>query len=328
MIEYITMQKKYVVQKVEMKGKSGENSLVAVVGPTATGKSDLAIYLAREFDGEVINADSRQVYRYMDIGTAKLSWEELALVPHHLIDIINPDEDFSLAQYKEMATGKIDDIHERGKLPILAGGTGQYVRALLEGWGVPKVEPDLELRKKLEKKAAEGKADELYRELEEVDPEAARTIDPRNVRRVIRALEVSSQTGKPFSRLRTKTPPPYDTLIIGLTTDRKELYRRIDLRVDSMIENRLLDEVKKLKQMGYGADIPAMSSIGYKQIMMYLNDEISLESAIHQIKTETHRLVRRQYNWFSLSDERIKWLDIQDDFKEKARNLVAGFLST
>jgi tRNA dimethylallyltransferase len=300
--------------------------LVAVVGPTATGKSDLAIYLAQEFDGEVINADSRQVYRYMDIGTAKLTREELAAVPHHLIDIINPDEDFSLAQYKEMATAKIVDIHERGKLPILAGGSGQYIWALLEGWGIPKVEPDLDLRQKLEEKAAEGKADELHRELEEVDPEAARTIDPRNVRRVIRALEVSSQAGKPFSRMKTKKTPPYNTFIIGLTTDRKELYRRIDLRVDSMIEKGLVDEVKKLKKMGYGADIPAMSGIGYKQVMMYLDDEISLESAVHQIKTETHRLVRRQYNWFSLSDERIKWLDIQDDFKEEARELVAEFL--
>jgi tRNA dimethylallyltransferase len=303
-----------------------KNPLVAVVGPTATGKSDLAIYLAREFDGEVINADSRQVYRYMDIGTAKLSREELALVPHHLIDIINPEDDFSLAQYREMAIGIITDIHERGKLPILAGGSGQYVRALLEGWEVPKVGPDPELRQRLEEKAAEGRADELYHELEEVDPEAARTIDPRNLRRVIRALEVSYRTGKPFSQLRTKQTPAYDALIIGLTTDRKELYRRIDLRVDSMIENGLVDEVKKLKKMGYGADIPSMSGIGYKQVMMYLDDEISLESAVHQIKTETHRLVRRQYNWFSLSDERIKWLDIQDDFKEEARELVAEFL--
>ena len=310
-----------------MTGNSDNKPLVAVVGPTATGKSDLAIYLAQEFDGEVINADSRQVYRYMDIGTAKLSREELVLVSHHLIDIINPDEDFSMAQYKEMAAGIITDIHERGKLPILAGGSGQYVRALLEGWEVPKVEPDPELRERLEEKAAEGKADELYHELEEVDPEAARTIDPRNVRRVIRALEVSSQTGKPFSQLRTRQAPLYDTLVIGLTTGRKELYRRIDLRVDSMIENDLIDEVKKLKKMGYGASIPTMSGIGYRQIMMYLDGEISLESAIQQIKTETHRLVRRQYNWFSLSDERIKWLDIQDDFKEEAKELVADFVS-
>lgn len=310
-----------------MTGNSDNKPLVALVGPTATGKSDLAIYLAQEFDGEVINADSRQVYRYMDIGTAKLSREELALVPHHLIDIMNPGGDFSLAQYKEMATEIIADAHERGKLPILAGGSGQYVRALLEGWEVPKVEPDPELRQRLEEKAAEGRADELYRELQEVDPEAARTIDSRNIRRVIRALEVSSQTGKPFSQQRMRKEPPYTTLVIGLTTDRKELYRRIDLRVDSMIENGLVDEVKNLIKMGYGAGIPAMSSIGYKQIMMYLNDEVSLENAVQQIKTETHRLVRRQYNWFNLSDKTIKWLDIRDDVKEEARELVSDFLS-
>ena len=144
---------------------------------------------------------------------------------------------------------------------------------------------------------------------------------------MIRALEVSSQAGIPFSQLRTKQTPPYDTLIVGLTTDRQELYRRIDLRVDTMIENDLIGEVKKLMEMGYGADIPSMSGIGYKQIMMYLDGEISLESTVHQMKTETHRLVRRQYNWFSLSDARIKWLDIQDDFKEEARVLVTDFLS-
>ncbi len=304
------------------------NSLVAIVGPTATGKSDLAVYLAREFDGEVISADSRQIYRHMDIGTAKLGREKLSLVPHHLIDIINPDDDFSLAQYREMAAGIIEDVHRRGKLPILAGGSGQYVWAIIEGWGIPKVEPDHELRQRLEKKAAEGGADDLYRELQKVDPEAARTIDPRNVRRVIRALEVTGQAGRPFSGLKSKELPPFDTLIIGLSTDRQELYRRIDARVDTMIESGLADEVKKLVKMGYGANIPMMSGIGYKQIIMYLNGEISLESAVHQIKTETHRLVRRQYNWFSLTDERIKWLDISGDFRKEARELVAEFISS
>ncbi len=310
-----------------MTGAHDNKPLIAIVGPTATGKSDLAIYLAQEFGGEVINADSRQVYRYMDIGTAKLIREELVIIPHHLIDIINPDEDFSLARYKEMVIEKIDEIHKRGKVPILAGGSGQYVWALLEGWEIPRIEPDPELRQRLEEKAAAGKADELYRELEEIDPEAAQNIDPRNIRRVIRALEVSSQTGKLFSRLKTKVTPPYDAIIIGLTTDRKELYRQTDERIESMIEKGLVEEVKKLKKMGYGTDLPSMSSIGYKQVMKYLDGEISLESAIQQIKTETHRLVRRQYTWFSLTDERIKWLDVQDDFKDQARALVGAFLS-
>ncbi|MBN2240922.1 MAG: tRNA (adenosine(37)-N6)-dimethylallyltransferase MiaA [Dehalococcoidales bacterium] len=300
--------------------------LIAIVGSTATGKSSLAIHLARKYGGEVISADSRQIYRYMDIGTAKISKEEQASVPHYLIDIKKPGENFSLAEYREMALGIIDDIHVRGKVPVLAGGTGQYVWGLLEGWEIPRVEPDTELRRELEEKVAAGGIDELYSELQEKDPDAAESIDPRNVRRVIRALEVVRQTDRPFSSQRTMKPPPFDTLIIGLTTDRKELYRRIDTRVDGMIEAGFVDEVKDLLAKGASPDIPAMSSIGYRQIVMYLKGEMTLEEAIEKIKTETHRLVRRQYNWFSLTDERIKWLDLQDEFYRQAEGLVEGFL--
>ncbi len=303
------------------------NSLVAIVGPTAAGKSALAIKLAREFDGEIINADSRQVYRYMDIGTAKPGREELSRVPHHLVDIKNPDEDFSLAQYQQLAYRAIEDIQQRGRLPLLVGGSGLYVRAVLEGWGIPKVGPDPEFRRSLEEKASEGGADELYRELVETDPEAARNIDPRNVRRLIRALEVSRQAGAPFSRLQSKEAPPFDILIIGLTTERAELYHRIDLRVDAMIERGLVEEVRKLMNMGYSPELPAMSGIGYKQIGMYLRGELTLESAVYQIKTGTHRLVRRQYNWLRLTDDSIHWFDIQDDFEPEVMALVAGFIS-
>ena len=302
------------------------NSLVAIVGPTATGKSDLAIDIAREFNGEIVSGDSRQIYRYMDIGTAKLSRNEMSGIPHHLIDIKNPDEDFSLAQYQEIAKQAIDDIRQRGKLPVLAGGSGQYIWALLEGWGIPKIKPDRELRRRLEEKAAGGGGDELYRELQEIDPEAAENIDLRNVRRVIRALEVSIRANQPFSRLKSKENPSFDALIIGLTTDRQELYRRIDARVGSMIKRGLVEEVNKLVNMGYSASIPAMSGIGYKQIIRYLNGEMSLESAVYRIKTETHRLVRRQYNWFNLTDERIKWFDITEDYKPEVNSLLTGFL--
>lgn len=301
--------------------------LVAIVGPTATGKSGLAIELAREFSGEVISADSRQIYRYMDIGTAKLSLEEMAGIPHHLIDIKNPDEDFSLAEYQQSAMEIIHDIHNRGKLPVLAGGSGLYVWALLEGWGIPEVEPDMEFRRQMEERAAREGGDDLYRELKAIDPEAAERIDPRNVRRVIRALEVSRQAGRPFSRLKTKHEPPFDELIIGLTTERQELYRRIDARVDAMIERGLVDEVIRLLETGYGPEIPAMSGIGYRQISMYLRGELSLESAVYQVKTETHRLVRRQYNWFRLTDERIRWLDIEGDYVEEAAEMVREFVS-
>ena len=275
------------------------NHLVAIVGPTGIGKSQLALRLAQTFEGEILSADSRQVYRYMDIGTAKPSREELSLIPHHLINILNPDEDFSLAQYQELAYRVIGDIHQRNKLPILVGGSGMYVWSILEGWGIPRVPPDLQFRHSLEEKAAKAGKDELYQELEEIDPVAAQKIDRRNVRRTIRALEVHRGTETSFSQLQHKEAPPFNTLIVGLTADRAELYRRIDLRVDEMIKQGLVAEVEKLMNMGYDFNMPAMSGIGYKQIGMFLNDELALATAIQQIKFETHRFVRHQYKIIS-----------------------------
>ncbi len=303
------------------------NPLVAIVGPTATGKSRLALRLAQEFNGEIVSADSRQVYRYMDIGTAKPSRQELTLVRHHLIDIVNPDEDFSLAQYQQLAYRAIKDIQQDNKLAILVGGSGLYVWTVLEGWGIPQVPPDLEFRHKLEEKAARGETDELYQDLMKIDPVAAQSIDRHNVRRLIRALEVSRHAKAPFSQLQGKEAPPFDTLIIGLTTDRAELYRRIDLRVDGMIEQGLVEEVRKLADMGYGLELPAMSGIGYKQIGMFLRGELDLTAAIQQIKTETHRLVRRQYNWFRLTDKRIRWFDVKGEVEPEIKTQVAGFIS-
>ena len=287
------------------------NRLLAIVGPTGVGKSNLALRLAQTFDGEIVSADSRQIYRYMDIGTAKPSPEERALISHHLIDIASPDEDFSLAQYQRLAYRAIEDIQRRNKLALVVGGSGQYVWSVLEGWGIPQVAPDPEFRHSLEEKAASGGEDELYEELTSVDPVAAQRIDPRNVRRTIRALEVYSETETPFSRLQRKEAPPFNTLIIGLTADREELYRRIDLRVDEMIERGLVDEVKRLVNRGFNFNLTAMSGIGYKQIGMFLRGELILAGAIQQIKFETHRLVRQQYTWFRLQDDRIKWFDIQ-----------------
>ena len=302
--------------------------LVAIVGPTASGKSQLALRLAQRFGGEIVSADSRQVYRYMDIGTAKSSREEMSLVPHHLIDIINPDEDFSLAQYQQLAYQKISEIQRRHKLPLLAGGTGQYLWAVVEGWVIPAVTPDIEFRQRLEGRAAQGEGDALYRELAQIDPAAAQRIDRRNVRRVIRALEIAGRSDVSSVQPQSKVPPPFNTLLIGLTTERKELYRRIDQRVDRMIELGLVDEVKGLLEKGYSLDLPSMSGIGYKQIGAFLKGELTLAEATRQIKTETHRLVRRQYNWFRLKDERIKWFDIQDNKTEsEIEALVAGFVS-
>ena len=287
------------------------NHLVAIVGPTGVGKSQLALRLAQTFEGEIVSADSRQVYRYMNIGTAKPSREELSLVPHHLINIVNPDEDFSLAQYQKAAYRVIGDIHRRNKLPILVGGSGMYIWSVLDGWGIPQVQPDLEFRHSLEEKANKIGKDELYRELEEIDPVAAQRIDRRNVRRTIRALEVHKSTATPISQLQYKQAPSFNPLIIGLTADRAELYRRIDLRVDEMIKQGLVAEVEKLMNMGYDFNLSAMSGIGYKQISTFLNGELTLAIAIQQIKFETHRLVRHQYNWFRLKDDRIQWFDIQ-----------------
>src|SRR3990172_8100414 len=251
------------------------NPLIAVIGPTSTGKSALALRLAQRFNGEIVSADSRQVYRYMDIGTAKPNREEMSLVPHHLIDIINPDEDFSLAQYQRLAYQKITDIQRHGKLPFLVGGTGQYLWAVVEGWVIPSVTPDPEFRQRLEGRAAQGETDQLYLELARVDPAAAQRIDGRNVRRVIRALEIARNSGA-SSRTISKAAPPFYTLLIGLTTERKELYRRIDQRVDNMIEQGLVDEVRVLLEKGYTLDLPSMSGIGYKQISLYLKGELTL----------------------------------------------------
>lgn len=302
------------------------NRLLAIVGPTGVGKSRLALSLARAFGGEIVSADSRQVYRYMDIGTAKPTKEEQALVPHHLIDVISPNEKFSLAQYQQLAYKAIEDIEKRGKLAILVGGSGLYVWAVLDGWRIPEVAPDLKLRRSLEEKAGRVGKEELYQELARVDPVAAQRIDPANIRRIIRALEVYKSAEVPFSRLQLKTKPLFNTLIIGLTTDRAGLYRRIDLRVDEMMRLGLVDEVKGLLDNGYDFSLPAMSGIGYKQIGMYLRGELMLAKAVQQIKFETHRLVRHQYSWFRLKDDRIGWFDIEGDVGLPINALVTEFL--
>ncbi len=302
------------------------NRLIAIVGPTGIGKSRLALRLARAFNGEIVSADSRQVYRYMDIGTGKPGPEELASVPHHLINIVNPDDAFTLAQYQALAYQAIKEIEQRGRLPILVGGSGLYVQAVLEGWRMPPVPPDSEFRQDLEKKAAETGAEELYQRLMEVDPEAAQKIGRRNVRRIIRALEVYRQTKTLFSRLGRKEAPPFNTFIIGLTAERAGLYRRIDQRVDEMMQRGLVTEVEKLASMGYDFNLPAMSSIGYKQIGRFLRGELTLVEAVPQIKSETHRFVRHQYAWFRLTDKRIHWFDVLKQTDAEIEMRLAEFV--
>jgi tRNA dimethylallyltransferase len=283
--------------------------LIAIVGPTATGKTALAIALAQRLGGEIVGADSRQVYRHMDIGTAKPTAEERALAVHHLVDVVDPDQEFSLAQYLERAVVALEDVWPRGKQPLLVGGSGQYVWALLEGWRVPRLPPQRELRRELEERAARQGAEALHRDLAQVDPKAAARIDPRNVRRVIRALEVHRATGRPISYWQEKGPPPWEVLILGLTCSRQELYERIDARVDGMMEVGLMDEVRGLLAMGYDPSLASMSGIGYKQICQHLAGELDLATAVARIKTATHRLARHQYTWFRLDDQRIRWLE-------------------
>jgi tRNA dimethylallyltransferase len=300
--------------------------LIAIVGPTAVGKSRFALCLAEEFGGEIVNADSRQIYSYMNIGTAKPGREEFARIPHHLFDIIKPDENFSLADYQSRAFKVIREIQSRGKVPFLVGGSGQYVWGVIENWTIPRVAPDTELRKNLEKRAAaEGNAS-LFAELQRIDPEGARRTGPFNTRRIIRALEVSQTTGVPFSTQRKKGIPPFETFIIGLTDNRKRLYERIDRRVDAMIKSGLVEEVENLVKMGYDFSLPAMSAIGYREIGEFIRGGIDMETAINRIKFGTHRYVRQQYNWFKLKDDRIKWFDAGEDPLPEMQNLIIDFL--
>jgi tRNA dimethylallyltransferase len=300
--------------------------VVAIVGPTAVGKTALALTLAAMFPAEVVSADSRQFYRFMDIGTAKPTPAERAQMPHHLIDIANPDETVGLAQFLRLARAAVGDIAARGRLPLVVGGTGQYVYALLEGWQTPEVPPDPALRAELETQAAADPA-ALWARLIALDPEAATFIDPRNLRRVIRALEVCLKTGQPFSAQRRRIPPPYRVLHIGLTMDRATLYTRADARVDAMMAAGLPAEVEALRERGYDWHLPALSSLGYSQFRPYFAGESTLEDISERIKLDTHAFIRRQYAWFRSRAADIHWLDADQDPAAQARALVEAFLT-
>ena len=292
------------------------------------GKTRLAVDLCRRFGGEVINADSRQAYRGMDIGTAKPTPDEQAQAPHYLLDLLDPSERFGLGSFLPLAQEAAADITARGKLPIVAGGTGQYVWALLEGQKVPAVPPDPEFRASLEKEAEEGGAQALHDRLRQVDPVRADALDPRNVRRVVRALEIYHATGQKPSELAHDAHTAGDYLVIGLTMERKALYRRIDDRVDAMMQAGFLAELERLAQDGYPMGQGALDSPGYRELGLHLRGELSLDDAVSRAKTQTHRLARRQYTWCKPSDPRIMWLDATDSgMPERAADLVSAYLS-
>ena len=281
--------------------------VILIVGPTAVGKTELALRLAEEMQGEIVSVDSRLFYRGMDIGTAKPSTEEMARVPHHMIDIVNPDETLSLAVFQQMAQEIIAGIHERGQLPFLVGGTGQYIRAVTQGWSPPEVTPNDALRSVLERLAETHGKEWLYEKLTLLDPQAAQAIDLRNVRRTIRALEVIFITGRRFSEQRGSGDSPYQLITIGLTRPRAELYQRVDERIDKMFADGFVNEVKDLLEQGYAPTLPSMSAIGYRECVSVAQGSMTVEQAKVEMRRITRVFVRRQSNWFKESDPSIHW---------------------
>lgn len=287
--------------------ESSKQPLVIILGPTAVGKTSISIALAQRMGGEIVSADSRLLYRDMDIGTAKPNATEINTVPHHLIDVADPDDVWSLGIYLREAYRTIDEIHARGHLPFLVGGTGQYIRAVIEGWHIPPQSPDSGLRDEITRWAEKIGPEGLHSRLERIDPVAASKIDYRNLRRTVRALEVIFKTGERFSDLRQKQACRYDPLILGINRPREMLYERVDARIEQMMAQGLIEEVQGLLNAGYRPNLSTMSAIGYGEMIQYLQGDISLDEAVALIKRNTRIFVRRQANWFKPDDERITW---------------------
>jgi tRNA dimethylallyltransferase len=301
--------------------------LVIVLGATAVGKTDLAIQLAQRFNGEIVGADSRQIYRTMDIGTAKPTVTQQGQVKHHLIDVVNPHETLSLAQYQRLALEAIDDLHRAGKLPFLVGGTGQYITAIEDGWSIPEIAPDNALRDELERVAATEGAQALYARLVALDPDYAQRTHPNNVRRVIRALEVCLLSGSTMTALQQQKPVPYRLYRIGLTMERDALYQRADQRVHHMLDMGLMGEVEMLIERGYSPRLPSMTSIGYRELIAVQQGEMALSEAIQKIQFATHDFIRRQEIWFRGHDRGIMWHNMSEISLETLAAHLENWLS-
>ncbi len=292
-----------------------KTKIVVIGGPTATGKTNLSIRLAKEFDGEIVSGDSVQIYKRLDIGSAKPTKEEMDGIPHHLIDILEPYENFSVADYVARAKTVIDDITARKKLPIVVGGTGLYISSLVDNVTFSEAETDYALRDELNKKAEKMGTEALYDELKSIDPTAALSIHPNNIKRVIRALEIYYLTGKTMTEhnAASKTiPSPYDAKMYALTSSRELIYERINKRVDFMVNDGLFDEVSSLLKSGITKDMQSMQAIGYKEIVSYFDGFCTKEEAIDAVKQNSRHYAKRQLTWFK-RDERYKWLDINDE---------------
>lgn len=292
--------------------------LLILAGPTAVGKTDISISLAKKLKGEIISADSMQIYKYMDIGSAKVTKEEMNGVPHYLIDFLMPEESFNVSQYKALAEERIMDIKKRGNLPMIVGGTGLYINSLICSYDFTDAKTDEEYRDYLTKLALDNGKDYVHELLKDIDLESYNRLYPNDLKRVIRALEVYKLTGKTISEYNLKKEEyicPYNLSYYVLTMDRDKLYERINKRVDLMIEAGLIDEVKKLKELGYTADMQSMKGIGYKELLFYLNGDITLNEAIDMIKQGSRNYAKRQLTWFR-KDPRVKWVKV-DEFNSK-----------
>jgi tRNA dimethylallyltransferase len=296
-----------------------------ITGPTAVGKSALALALAEEIDAEIISADSRQIYRFMDIGTAKPTLEERRRVPHHLVDFVDPGHVYSVAEFQDDAERALAEVERRGKVALLVGGSVHYLQAVVDRLEVPRVPPQPDLRRELETFAATYGAEALHRRLQECDPAAAAAISASNVRRVVRALEVFLVTGRPFSQVGRRRRESRPALLLALTADRSELYTRIDRRVDDMIARGWLDEVQRLLDMGYSLTLPSMTSSGYRELAAHLRGELSLVEAVARTKFSTHAFARRQYVWLR-KDPRLEWFAIGPQLLDHVRRRVEAYL--
>jgi tRNA dimethylallyltransferase len=311
-------------QTTEALSPDQEPKLIVIAGPTAVGKTFAGIELSLRFDGEVINADSRYLYRGMDIGVAKPNALERRGVPHHVIDVVDPGDEMSLATYQTLAFSAINQTIGRGHLPFLVGGTPLYINAVVEGWRIPQVPPDWPFRQQLEAEAAESGVEPLRARLRQVDPVAAERCGT-NLRRIIRALEIFYATGKPMSEVEGAGPRPYDTLEFWLTMPREQLHKAVDKRVDDQIANGLVDEVRTLLEGGLDPAAPSMSSLGYRQLVPYIHGEQTLAEAVRQIKVDTHRYVRHQETWLR-RNQRLQKIDVTEpDWIEKVAAAVASF---
>lgn len=290
------------------------NKIIVIVGPTAVGKTYASVELAKKLNTEIISADSMQIYKGMDIGTAKVTIDEMQGIKHHMIDVVNPNEDYSVSEFRYDSEKIIGNMHSNGKVPIIVGGSGLYVNSLIYDLDFANAKSDEKLREYYDYYHKEHGEDALYEKLQRIDPEAAEKIHKNNVKRVIRALEVYDLTGVKFSEQNTDIRKPsnkYQCILVGLSLDRKILYERINQRVDIMIEQGLIDEVKELLNKGYHKDLVSMRGIGYKEIIDYLDGDLSLEEAVNILKRNTRRFAKRQYTWF-LRDSNVKWFDLEN----------------